>query len=229
MRRSSRRWAPDVPQAVVDSFDMLIEIMMGYGIAYREHESLVHRQQELEYEIEVAVGMQQTLLPETLPTFPGIDIGVISVPANRMSGDYYNVVDHGRGKDGGGASRTSSGKGISRRPVHVDDQVRDGRASRRVPCVPRRSSGASTASWSETWIPACLSRWFTAFTIPGITASFTRRRAMNRAWCSGRRNGNLRICPPVDWFSASLRTPPTRISTSWISLPETRSFSFPTV
>ncbi len=86
-----KKMVPDVPQAVVDSFDMLIEIMMGYGIAYREHESLVHRQQELEYEIEVAVGMQQTLLPETLPTFPGIDIGVISVPANKMSGDYLTA------------------------------------------------------------------------------------------------------------------------------------------
>ena len=75
-----KKMVPDVPQAIVDSFDMLIEIMMGYGIAYKEHESLIHRQQELEYEIEVAVGMQQTLLPETLPTFPGIDIGVISVP-----------------------------------------------------------------------------------------------------------------------------------------------------
>jgi sigma-B regulation protein RsbU (phosphoserine phosphatase) len=106
-----KKMVPDVPQAIVDSFDMLIEIMMGYGIAYREHESLVHRQQELEYEIEVAVGMQQTLLPETLPTFPGIDIGVISVPANKMSGDYYNVVDHGRGKMGVALSDII-GKGI---------------------------------------------------------------------------------------------------------------------
>jgi sigma-B regulation protein RsbU (phosphoserine phosphatase) len=89
---------PDLPPSVRDSFDVLIEMMIGYGISMREHESLLNRQKELEYEIEVAVGMQQTLLPDAPPDLPDLDIGVISVPAYRMSGDYYNFVD-----DGGGA------------------------------------------------------------------------------------------------------------------------------
>ncbi|MDR6227567.1 PP2C family protein-serine/threonine phosphatase [Desmospora profundinema] len=91
---------PELPSAVRDSFDMLIEMMIGYGISLREHESLRTRQKELEYEIEVAVGMQQTLLPDALPCLPGLEVGVISVPAQRMSGDYYNFVDHGCGAVG---------------------------------------------------------------------------------------------------------------------------------
>lgn len=63
-----KKMLPDVPPVVVDMFDLLIEIMIGYGIAYKEHETLIDRQRELEYEIEVAVGMQQTLLPVPLPS-----------------------------------------------------------------------------------------------------------------------------------------------------------------
>ncbi len=88
---------PSVQEEILDSFDLLLEVMMGYGLAYREHQSLRDRQQELESEIDVAANMQQTLLPETIPNVESLDIGVISVPANKMSGDYYNYIqdDHG--------------------------------------------------------------------------------------------------------------------------------------
>ncbi|WP_338048675.1 PP2C family protein-serine/threonine phosphatase [Paludifilum halophilum] len=102
---------PDLPPAVKDSFDLLIEMMIGYGIALKEHESLLSRQKELEYEIEAAVEMQQTLLPDEPPKSQDLDIGVISVPAHRMSGDYYNFVDHGCGSVGVALSDII-GKGI---------------------------------------------------------------------------------------------------------------------
>ncbi|MCM3714670.1 PP2C family protein-serine/threonine phosphatase [Halalkalibacter oceani] len=88
---------PTVPDKVIDSFDLLLEVMMGYGLAYREHQSLRNRQRELESEIDVAANMQQTLLPAAIPDIDSLDIGVISVPANKMSGDYYNYIldDHG--------------------------------------------------------------------------------------------------------------------------------------
>ncbi|SFS89560.1 PP2C family protein-serine/threonine phosphatase [Marininema halotolerans] len=89
-----KEYLPNLPKEVSDSFKILLEMMIGYGIALREHESLLNRQKELEYEIEVAVGMQQTLLPNHSPRMHGLDVGVISVPAHRMSGDYYNFVDH---------------------------------------------------------------------------------------------------------------------------------------
>jgi len=82
----------DVPEAVKGSFQLLTEVMIEYGIAYREHRILRSKQQQLESEMEVAAAMQQTLLPSTLPILQDVEVGLLSVPAKKMSGDYYNFV-----------------------------------------------------------------------------------------------------------------------------------------
>ncbi|MFD9628907.1 PP2C family protein-serine/threonine phosphatase [Peribacillus muralis] len=84
---------PDLPEKVVDSFDFLLEVMMGYGIAYREHQSLRHQQQELKTEIEIAANVQHTLLETEIPDIKFLEIGAISVPARQMNGDYYHFVE----------------------------------------------------------------------------------------------------------------------------------------
>lgn len=89
-----------IPQFVSDSFDFLLEVIIGYGIAYREHLSLRTKQQQLVSELEVAASMQQTLLPSEPPHIKGLDIGIISMAANQMGGDYYNFVDHGNQRFG---------------------------------------------------------------------------------------------------------------------------------
>ncbi|RDI39862.1 PP2C family protein-serine/threonine phosphatase [Falsibacillus pallidus] len=83
---------PDMPDSIVHSFDVLLEVMIGYGLAYREHQSLRNQQQELRGEIEIAANMQQTLLGTKIPTEECLDIGAISVAAKTMSGDYYHFV-----------------------------------------------------------------------------------------------------------------------------------------
>ncbi|KAB7704811.1 SpoIIE family protein phosphatase [Bacillus aerolatus] len=83
--------------SVMPSFDILLEVMMGYGLAYREHQSLRTIQQELKSEIEVAANMQQTLLGTQIPDVDCLDIGAISVPARQMSGDYYHFVQDEQG------------------------------------------------------------------------------------------------------------------------------------
>lgn len=83
---------PDMPRYVVHSFDILLEIMLGYGFAYREHQSLRNQQKELRSEMEIAANVQQTLLETKVPSVEGLDIGAISVPAKHMNGDYYNFV-----------------------------------------------------------------------------------------------------------------------------------------
>ena len=84
--------ASDLPEDVVDSFDLLLEVMVGYGLAYREHQSLRDRQRELDSELNVAARMQQSLLPDKKVGPESIDLGVISVPAGKMSGDYYHYM-----------------------------------------------------------------------------------------------------------------------------------------
>lgn len=83
---------PELPEKVSLSFDMLLEVMLGYGLAYREHQSLRHKQKELRTEMEIAANVQRTLLGTHIPSVDWLDIGAISVPAKHMNGDYFHFV-----------------------------------------------------------------------------------------------------------------------------------------
>ncbi|WP_077210595.1 PP2C family protein-serine/threonine phosphatase [Bacillus dakarensis] len=83
---------PDLPKYVVHSFDILLEVILPYGVAYRENQSLRDQKRELRSEIEIAANVQQTLLETKVPVVDGLDIGAISVPAKHMNGDYYHFV-----------------------------------------------------------------------------------------------------------------------------------------
>lgn len=83
---------PDMQSEIAHSFDILLEVMVGYGFAYREHQNLKHIQQELKSEMEIAANVQQTLLGTTIPDIDCLDIGAISVPAKHMNGDYHHFV-----------------------------------------------------------------------------------------------------------------------------------------
>ncbi|WP_243388353.1 PP2C family protein-serine/threonine phosphatase [Bacillus kexueae] len=83
---------PSLPSSVFHSFDFLLEVMIGYGLAYQEHQFLRNKQQELKSEMEIAANVQQTLLETEIPDVSCLDIGVKSVPAKIMNGDYYHFV-----------------------------------------------------------------------------------------------------------------------------------------
>ncbi len=83
---------PEIPKKVLESFDLLLEVMIGYGLVYRENQMLRNQQQEMKSEMEIAANVQQTLLGTTIPEVSGMDIGAISVPAKQMNGDYFNFV-----------------------------------------------------------------------------------------------------------------------------------------
>lgn len=79
---------PDMPDEIWHSFDFLIEMMIHYGLALQEHQSLVRKQEEIELEMTIAAKVQDTLLKTKVPKFTGLDIGLLSIPAKKMSGDY---------------------------------------------------------------------------------------------------------------------------------------------
>ncbi|UAC48491.1 PP2C family protein-serine/threonine phosphatase [Bacillus aquiflavi] len=83
---------PDLPQEVLHSLDFLLEIMVWYGMAYQEHKTLRHQQQEMKTEMEIAANVQQTLLETKIPQIDCLDIGALSVPAKHVSGDYHHFV-----------------------------------------------------------------------------------------------------------------------------------------
>ncbi|WP_203248117.1 PP2C family protein-serine/threonine phosphatase [Sporosarcina beigongshangi] len=79
---------PDIQDELVNSFDFLIEMMIHYGLALKEHQSLIRRQAEIQMEINVAVKVQDTLLKTKIPEVRELDIGFVTEPAKKMSGDY---------------------------------------------------------------------------------------------------------------------------------------------
>ncbi|WNF36933.1 PP2C family protein-serine/threonine phosphatase [Bacillaceae bacterium IKA-2] len=86
----AQEFIPNQPQEILDSNDLLLEVMVGYGLAYREHQSLRDRQKELDTEFEIAAKMQQELLPKCVPQKKSLDIGIKSIAANIVGGDYYH-------------------------------------------------------------------------------------------------------------------------------------------
>ncbi|MCD7036714.1 PP2C family protein-serine/threonine phosphatase [Metabacillus sp. GX 13764] len=88
---------PDIQQDILHSLDFLLEVMIGYGLAYQEHQILRDKQQEIKSEIEIAANVQQTLLETSVPEAEGLDIGAVSIPSKQMNGDYYHFVQDKNG------------------------------------------------------------------------------------------------------------------------------------
>ncbi|UFT99825.1 PP2C family protein-serine/threonine phosphatase [Radiobacillus kanasensis] len=110
--QATKELFPNLPKDFHYAMKFLLETMMSYGLAYQEFQSLREKQLELKSEISVAANMQQTLLSTVKPTIDGLDVGVISVPANQMNGDYYHFIKGEHGGKLGVAIADVIGKGI---------------------------------------------------------------------------------------------------------------------
>src|SRR5699024_10833967 len=84
-------------EQISKTFNVLKEVVKGFGYNYRDYQDLVNRLQYHDKEIDLASRLQQTMLKTDIPQFDSIQIGVISVAAQKVSGDYFNLIDH---KDG---------------------------------------------------------------------------------------------------------------------------------
>ena len=82
---------------ILGTLDVLQEVVKGFGYSYRDYQRLVNKLQVQDKEIDLASRLQQTMLKTDIPQFDSIQIGVISVAAQKVSGDYFNLIDH---KDG---------------------------------------------------------------------------------------------------------------------------------
>ena len=81
-------------EQIFDTLDVLQEVVKGFGYSYRDYQNLVDKMQFHDKEIDLASRLQQTMLKTDIPQFDSIQIGVISVAAQKVSGDYFNLIDH---------------------------------------------------------------------------------------------------------------------------------------
>ncbi|MBM0869042.1 phosphoserine phosphatase RsbU/P [Staphylococcus auricularis] len=82
---------------ILNTLEVLEEVVKGFGYSYRDYQRLVNKLQHHDKEMAVAARLQQTMLKTDIPQFDSIQIGVISVAAQKVSGDYFNLIDY---KDG---------------------------------------------------------------------------------------------------------------------------------
>lgn len=76
------------------SMDILLEMIMGFGFSYRDYKALVKKMEIHDKELDIAASLQSMMLKTKIPKLESIQIGAISVPAQRVNGDYYNLIDH---------------------------------------------------------------------------------------------------------------------------------------
>ncbi|WP_421617198.1 PP2C family protein-serine/threonine phosphatase [Brevibacillus sp. TJ4] len=88
----------EVPEVVRASFRILTEVMIEYGNEHRALRSWRSRHEQMQSEIAVASTMQQALLPRDVPVYPGVEVGLVSMGASEISGDYYNFIHYGEHK-----------------------------------------------------------------------------------------------------------------------------------
>lgn len=77
---------------IANSYDFLIEMMVHFGLAVREHQSLLEQQEELRIEMNIATKIQRMLLKTMIPETSPLDIGMVSIPLRQMNGDYVHFL-----------------------------------------------------------------------------------------------------------------------------------------
>lgn len=83
---------PEYGEYIQNSMHFLLETMISYGLAHEQLQTLKENQLKIKTEMAVAANMQHTLLSTTKPEIDGLDIGVVSVPAEQLNGDYHHFV-----------------------------------------------------------------------------------------------------------------------------------------
>jgi sigma-B regulation protein RsbU (phosphoserine phosphatase) len=75
-----------------DPEEMLMKLTKAIEVRrLKEENQLFH--QRLEMELDVARKIQQSLLPQQIPSITGVDIGAFSQPAKQVGGDYYDLIE----------------------------------------------------------------------------------------------------------------------------------------
>lgn len=76
--------------------DLLRELVLKYAAAEKElvrlNKELVLKQSHLDDDLRAAAGIQQTLLPESLPAIASLEIAWKFLPCSLIGGDIFNVV-----------------------------------------------------------------------------------------------------------------------------------------
>lgn len=81
-------------ELVKQSLEILEEVMISFGFTYRDYRAMLDKLNLHDQELDIAASLQETMLKPTIPVADTMQIGAISIPAGKVSGDYFNFIHH---------------------------------------------------------------------------------------------------------------------------------------
>lgn len=81
-------------KSIRKSLDVLQEVIIAFGFTYRDYRAMLAKMEIHDQELNVAASLQDTMLKTSIPSLETLEIGAISVPAGKVSGDYFNIINH---------------------------------------------------------------------------------------------------------------------------------------
>src|SRR5699024_8158044 len=81
-------------QSLKDSLDILQELIIQFGFTYKDYNAMLNKLERHEHQMVVTARLQETMIKTSIPSIEELEIGSISVPARKVSGDYYNIIEH---------------------------------------------------------------------------------------------------------------------------------------
>ena len=84
----------DRPTFTAPDFDVVKSIadQAAYSLQYAQVYQQLGEKKRLDHEIEVAREIQRVLLPSTAPYIPGFSCSAVNIPAQQVSGDYFDFI-----------------------------------------------------------------------------------------------------------------------------------------
>lgn len=76
---------------IADLRDKNRQLTLAY-LELQAAQAAMIEKEKLEHELRMASDLQNKILPNELPSFPGLDFGAIMIPAKQIGGDFYDFI-----------------------------------------------------------------------------------------------------------------------------------------
>jgi len=99
IRLFSKRLEESENITILDLKEKNQRLQLAYEELKAAQEQIIEKER-LEKELEISGQIQQSILPENLPTYPGFDFGALMIPARTVGGDFYTFFKMGKNRLG---------------------------------------------------------------------------------------------------------------------------------
>ncbi len=99
IRLFSQRLEESENITIIDLKEKNLRLRLAYD-QLKEAQDQIIEKEKLEKELEISARIQQSILPENLPSHPDYEFGAMMIPARRVGGDFYTFFKIGKNQLG---------------------------------------------------------------------------------------------------------------------------------